>query len=66
MTLALLLAFGLLMITGLPIGYALILASTVALVGVGELPGTIVMLRFFQPTQNFVMIAIPFFILSAH
>ncbi len=64
MTLALLLAFGLLMITGLPIGYALILASTVALVGVGELPGTIVMLRFFQPTQNFVMIAIPFFILS--
>lgn len=64
MTLALLLAFGLLMITGLPIGYALILASTIALVGVGELPGTIVMLRFFQPTQNFVMIAIPFFILS--
>lgn len=64
MTLALLRAFGLLMITGLPIGYALILASTVALVGVGELPGTIVMLRFFQPTQNFVMIAIPFFILS--
>lgn len=64
MTLTLLVVFVVLMITGLPVGYALILASAVALVVVGELPGTLVMLRFFQPTQNFVMIAIPFFILS--
>lgn len=64
MTLTLLVAFVLLMLTGLPIGYALVLASTIALVVVGGLPETLVLLRFFQPTQNFVMIAIPFFILS--
>ncbi|WP_116134858.1 TRAP transporter large permease [Tropicimonas sp. IMCC34043] len=64
MSIALLVAFGLLMLTGLPIGFSLILAAAIALVGFGGLPDTIVMLRFYQPTQNFVMIAIPFFILS--
>lgn len=64
MTTVMIIIFILFMLTSLPIGYSLISASAIALVWVAGLPDSIVMLRFFQPTQNFVMIAIPFFILS--
>lgn len=64
MTIAMLAGFALLMVLGLPIGFALIAAAAVALVGVGGMPGTVVLLKLFQPVQNFVLIAIPFFILS--
>jgi tripartite ATP-independent transporter DctM subunit len=52
------------MVMGLPIGYALIFSATVALVGIGDMPTTVILLKVFQPLQNFVLIAIPFFILS--
>ncbi|SJN11430.1 TRAP-type C4-dicarboxylate transport system, large permease component [Halomonas citrativorans] len=64
MTLIMLIGFAILMVIGLPIGYALILSATIALVGVGDMPGTVILLKVFQPLQNSVLIAIPFFILS--
>lgn len=64
MTLTMLLGFALLMMIGLPVGYSLILSATIALVVMGDLPATVILLKVFQPLQNFVLIAIPFFILS--
>lgn len=64
MTLAMLVGFILLMAIGLPIGYALIMSAAVALVAIGGQPGTVLLLKVFQPMQNFVLIAIPFFIMS--
>ncbi|ALM53892.1 TRAP transporter large permease [Halomonas huangheensis] len=64
MTITMLVGFALLMILGLPVGYALIFSASVALVVIGDLPSTVVLLKVFQPLQNFVLIAIPFFILS--
>lgn len=64
MTLTMLLGFALLMVIGLPVGYSLILSATIALVAIGGLPATVILLKVFQPLQNFVLIAIPFFILS--
>lgn len=64
MTLFMLIGFAIFMVMGLPIGYALILSATIALVGIGDLPSTVILLKVFQPLQNFVLIAIPFFILS--
>ncbi|MCJ8284439.1 MULTISPECIES: TRAP transporter large permease [unclassified Halomonas] len=64
MTLTMLFGFAVLMVLGLPVGYALILSATIALVIIGDLPSTVILLKVFQPLQNFVLIAIPFFILS--
>src|ERR671910_2333758 len=56
--------FSVLLFLAVPVGYALIISSTVAIVAVGEVPSTVALLKLFQQTQSFPLIAIPFFILA--
>src|SRR5918998_2814354 len=64
MTLVMTLVFALLLILAVPVGYALIISSTAAILAVGEVPATVALLKLFQQTQSFPLIAIPFFILA--
>jgi tripartite ATP-independent transporter DctM subunit len=64
MTLVMTLVFTLLLILAVPVGYALIISSTAAILAVGEVPATVALLKLFQQTQSFPLIAIPFFILA--
>ena len=56
--------FSLLMILAFPVGYALIVSAGSAVLFVGDTPSVIAVLKLFQTTQSFPMLAIPFFILS--
>lgn len=56
--------FALLMLFAFPVGYALIISAGAAVLFVGDAPSVIAVLKLFQPTQSFPMLAIPFFILS--
>ncbi|WGF88522.1 TRAP transporter large permease [Marinivivus vitaminiproducens] len=53
-----------LLFLGFPVGYALILGSFAGVFGAGNVPITVVLLKLFQPTQSFPLLAIPFFVLS--
>ena len=64
MTTIMLAIFAVLLILSFPVGYALVIAGTVAVLAVGEVPTTVVLLKIFQPTQSFPLLAIPFFILA--
>jgi len=64
MTLMMLLVFGALMALALPVGYALIISSGLAAVTVGGMPSVAAVVKIFQPTQSFPLLAIPFFMLS--
>lgn len=64
MTLTMILIFGALLALALPVGYALIISSGVAAVVVGEMPSVAAVVKVFQPTQSFPLLAIPFFMLS--
>ena len=66
MTLMMLLVFGVLLVLALPVGYALIISSGLAAITVGGIPGVAAVVKIFQPTQSFPLLAIPFFILSGH
>jgi C4-dicarboxylate transporter, DctM subunit len=64
LTLIMTIVFSVLLFLAVPVGYALIISSTVAIVAVGEVPSTVALLKLFQQTQSFPLIAIPFFILA--
>lgn len=64
MTLAMTLIFAVLMVAAFPVGYALIIAAGSSVMFVGSGPVVVAVLKLFQPTQSFPLLAIPFFILS--
>lgn len=66
MTFMMLLVFGVLLVLALPVGYALIISSGLAAITVGGIPSVAAVVKIFQPTQSFPLLAIPFFVLSGH
>src|SRR5690625_4206483 len=64
MTAILAIVFFTLLILAFPVGYALIIAGGAAVLIEGQVPASVVILRLFQPTQSFPLLAIPFFILA--
>lgn len=64
MTLVMTLIFAVLLVCAFPVGYALIIASGASVMFVGSGPFVVAVLKLFQPTQSFPLLAIPFFILS--
>lgn len=66
MTLAMLIIFAILMLMALPVGYALVISSGLAAVLVGDIPSVAAVVKIFQPTQSFPLLAIPFFVLSGN
>lgn len=56
--------FALLLIISVPVGYALIVAAGSAILIDGGTPTVVAVVKLFQPTQSFPLLAIPFFILS--
>jgi len=66
MTLMMIVVFGVLLVLALPVGYALLISSGVAAITVGGMPSVAAVVKIFQPTQSFPLLAIPFFILSGN
>ncbi|WP_407279709.1 TRAP transporter large permease [Aromatoleum evansii] len=66
MTLMMILVFGALLALALPVGYALVISSGLAAITVGEMPSVAAVVKIFQPTQSFPLLAIPFFMLSGN
>ena len=64
MTLIMVGVFGVLLLLAFPVGYALIISSGAAVMTVGAVPTVISVVKLFQPTQSFPLLAIPFFVLS--
>jgi tripartite ATP-independent transporter DctM subunit len=61
-----LLVFGTLLVLALPVGYALVISSGLAAITVGGMPSVAAVVKIFQPTQSFPLLAIPFFMLSGN
>lgn len=66
MTIVMLILFAAMLVLALPVGYALLISSGVAAVTVGGMPSVAAVVKFFQPTQSFPLLAIPFFMLSGN
>lgn len=66
MTILMLLFFFGLLILAMPIGYSLIMGASLASIITGDLPIVAAVVKIFQPTQSFPLLAIPFFILSGN
>ncbi len=64
MTLALTLAFIVLMLLAVPVGHGLVIASAIAVLWDGGVPLLIVAQEMFRQTQSFPMLALPFFMLA--
>lgn len=64
MTLLMVAVFGILLLLSFPVGYALVISSGAAVMTLGSVPTVIAVVKLFQPTQSFPLLAIPFFILS--
>ncbi|MGE4371988.1 MAG: TRAP transporter large permease [Xanthobacter sp.] len=64
MTIVMTSIFAVLLICAFPVGYALIISSSAAVMFMGSGPFVVAVLKLFQPTQSFPLLAIPFFILS--
>lgn len=64
MTLLMVGVFAFLLLAAFPVGYALVVSSGIAVATLGQVPSVIAVLKLFQPTQSFPLLAIPFFILS--
>lgn len=64
MTLVMVAVFGVLLLLAFPVGYALVISSGAAVMTMGAVPTVIAVVKLFQPTQSFPLLAIPFFILS--
>ena len=64
MTLLMVGVFAVLLLLAFPVGYALIISSGAAVMTLGAVPTVIAVVKLFQPTQSFPLLAIPFFILS--
>ena len=56
--------FALMLAISVPVGYALIIAAGAAILLHGGTPTVVAVVKLFQPTQSFPLLAIPFFILS--
>jgi tripartite ATP-independent transporter DctM subunit len=57
-------AFFLLLLLGVPVAYALIMGTSAAILMGGAVPIDVVIQRTFAPTQSFLLLAVPFFILA--
>ena len=66
MTFLMLAIFSVLLVAAFPVGYALIVSSGIAAITIGEMPSATVVVKIFQPSQSFPLLAIPFFILSGN
>ncbi len=66
MTFLMLAIFGVLLALAFPVGYALIVSSGIAAITIGEMPSATVVVKIFQPSQSFPLLAIPFFVLSGN
>lgn len=66
MTVVMLLVFSALLVLALPVGYALVISSGLAAVTAGGMPSVAAVVKIFQPTQSFPLLAIPFFMLSGN
>ena len=64
MSLALVVAFVVLMILAIPVGHALIIGGAVAVLWGGGVPLLAVVQQMFDQTQSFPMLALPFFMLA--
>ncbi|MDH4571404.1 TRAP transporter large permease [Salinicola acroporae] len=64
MTVNMLISFVLLMLMAMPVGYSLVISGWTALSVFGSMPSSMVVMKIFQPTQSFPLLAIPFFVLS--
>ncbi|UEM07513.1 TRAP transporter large permease (plasmid) [Skermanella rosea] len=64
MTLVMVAVFAVLLLLAFPVGYALVISSGAAVMTLGAVPTVIAVVKLFQPTQSFPLLAIPFFILS--
>lgn len=64
MTVHMLLGFIIFMLLAMPVGYSLVISGWAALSVFGPVPSSMVVMKIFQPTQSFPLLAIPFFILS--
>lgn len=66
MTFLMLAIFSVLLVLAFPVGYALIVSSGIAAITIGEMPSATVVVKIFQPSQSFPLLAIPFFVLSGN
>ena len=66
MTLLMMAIFGVLLVLALPVGYALTISSGIAAITLGNMPSEAAIVKIFQPTQSFPLLAIPFFVLSGN
>jgi C4-dicarboxylate transporter, DctM subunit len=57
-------AFGIFILAAMPIGFALALAGTVAIMVAGHVPLTLIPQRMFTAVDSFPFLAIPFFVLT--
>ncbi|MCP1315832.1 TRAP transporter large permease subunit, partial [Halomonas sp. 707D7] len=64
MTVQMLAAFVLFLLMAMPVGYSLVISGWAALSVFGPMPSSMAIMKIFQPTQSFPLLAIPFFILS--
>ncbi|ANG61074.1 hypothetical protein A8C75_00460 [Marinobacterium aestuarii] len=64
MTLLMILVFAALLVLAVPVGYALVISAGLAAITLGGMPSVIAVVKIFQPTQSFPLLAIPFFMLS--
>ncbi len=64
MSLFMLALFAGLLVLGMPVGYALIIAAGSAILVLSDVPMAVVLLKLYSQTQSFPLVAIPFFILS--
>jgi len=64
MTVQMLLSFIVFMLLAMPVGYSLVISGWAALSVFGSMPSSMAVMKIFQPTQSFPLLAIPFFILS--
>lgn len=64
MTIVMIIAFCILMMLAVPVGYALIISAGVAVLWNGYVPLSIVAQQVYDQTQSFPMLALPFFMLA--
>ncbi|MGV2165677.1 TRAP transporter large permease subunit [Agrobacterium sp. 16-172Ci] len=64
MTIVMIIAFCILMMIAVPVGYALIISAGVAVLWNGYVPLLIVAQQVYDQTQSFPMLALPFFMLA--
>ena len=66
MTLLMIAIFGILLVLALPVGFTLVISSGIAALTIGQMPPETAIVKIFQPTRSFPLLAIPFFLLSGN